>query len=291
MDQLQLPGDVVGGVLLLLDVADIQSMRLVCQCWQHAVDHQLRAVKPLYLPPSASATLNSCETACVSMLRCIPTAAHSSSTGSGGAPAAAAAAADCLPGFQLSWRAPLRNFQSICSMQHTAELDLSAQALPADSITLLAQYLTRLRSLKLDACKLSAASLCSLSAFAAAAATPVAAAAASAAGEDGDSDGGAAAAAAGLRYLSISGVKVVKPAQARGAAAGRKSEGPTSEPSVADFLDAVAANPLAHLGMAGFLHMVRACCKGTLQDSTLQQPSTHTLPAVRHVRVNHLYTV
>lgn len=151
----QLPVDVVGQLLLLLQDADIQCIRLVCQAWLAAVDHQLRALRPVHLPKSCSAVFSSCE------------AVHAGLVRYGGQQSSTADAQDPLQASEFSWVAPNRNFNSLCtSMQHVSELDLSGQQLPTNCITLLSQHTMRLKSLKLDASRLPASEMLRLAAFA-----------------------------------------------------------------------------------------------------------------------------
>jgi hypothetical protein len=144
-------------------------------------------------------------------------------------------------------------------MRHAAALDLSAQQLPADCITQLAQHMPRLKSLKLDACKLSADQLCSLANFADANRT---------AGADG----------VGLSQLSLAGIQLSRPsalparegtsrkdrlhAELLAQQAVRDAIDLRAAPGAADvgtsvrgvdtlevLLDAIAANALTHLNL------------------------------------------
>jgi hypothetical protein len=241
-DQLSLPVDVVGALLLLLSDQDIQRVRLVCQAWLAAVDHQIRVLQPLHLPQQPStAVFSSCERVQAPVLR------HAGGQTTASAQQHADAAEFC-------WDAPIRHVGSMCgSMQHAAELDLSGQRLPPGCLQQLAQHMTRLRCLKLEASTFpAAAELCDLAAFAAQAA------------------GGASGAGAvgGLSQLSLAGVQVstnpaagsVRPGQSPAAAAlaaaaarlsgNSNNSGSSNSVGVREVLSAIATNPLTHLDLS-----------------------------------------
>lgn len=227
--QLSLPVDVFGKLLLLLPDKDIQRVRLVCQAWLAAVDHQMRVLQPLHLPQQPStAVFSSCERVQAPVLR------HAGQTSTQHADA------------EFCWDAPIRHFDGMCvSMQHAAELDLSGQQLPPGCLRQLAQHMTRLRSLKLEASTLpTAAELCNLAVFAAQAA-------------------GGGGAGGGLSQLSLAGLQIKtspaagdvrmgqSPAAAALAAAAARLAGSSSSSSVGvrEMLIAIAANPLTHLDL------------------------------------------
>lgn len=227
MDQLQLPADVVGQLLLLLQDVDIQCVRLVCKSWKQAVDHQLRTIRPLYLPPSTAAVFSNCSSLQVQLLRRVDLAG-----------ATDAAGPVPKPGF--SWRAPLRNFPTLSgTAPHTAELDLSGQRLPADCIAQLAQHFTRLSSLRLDGCTLLESALCDLDLF------PTASPAAT--------DATAIGRDSGLHRLSLAGVRTCTELQESSAES--TEHGPAE---LTDILDAIATNPLTHLDLCSWGNMVSA---------------------------------
>jgi len=229
MDQLQLPADVVGQLLLLLQDVDIQCVRLVCKSWKQAVDHQLRTIRPLYLPPGTATVFSNCSSLQGQLLRRVKLPGGINSAGT-------------LPHRGFSWRAPLRNFPTLSvTAPHTVDLDLSGQCLPADCIAQLAQHLTRLGSLKLERCTLLESALCDLVLFQAAAAA-AAAADATAVGRD-----------SGLHRLSLAGVQTCTEPQ--GSLAASAEHGPTR---LTDILDAIAANPLTHLNLDSWCTMVSA---------------------------------
>jgi hypothetical protein len=251
-DQLQLPLDVFQHVLLLLDDTDIARMRLACWSFRQAVDSQLRVLKPVYLPPSTPAAFSSCETVQTPILR-YPAGSLPETDAGRYTPY------DVLRHF--GWQAPIRNFDSVLNtMQHAGELDLSGQQLPTGCISQLAQHMTRLRSLNLDACRLAKSDLVLLTAFPAQ----------------------SVAEGAGLSHLSLASVQVqaskisTHPAQAAGkrgstatataaalaegaaaAATGVASDSDSAEEwppagakglrEAGQVLDAIAANPLTHL--------------------------------------------
>lgn len=232
------------------------------------MDSQLRALKPLYLPPATSAAFSSCEAVQAPVLR------HPA--GSLAPADAALYVTDALR--QFGWQAPIRNCDSVLSaMQHAAALDLSGQELPPGCISLLAQHMTRLRSLKLDACSLTKSDLALLAAFSGPAA--------------------GAAERAGLSRLSLAAVQVTPPAQPAGqrgisapakapaAAAASMAPDAAADEWVAagatkgvreagQVLDAIVANPLTHLDIgtnkvraraaAGVVAACTACMMGAL---------------------------
>ena len=254
-DQLSLPVDVFGKLLLLLPDEDIQRVRLVCQAWLAAVDHQMRVLQPLHLPQQPStAVFSSCERVEAPVLR------HASQTSTQ------------HPDADFCWDAPIRHFNGMCvSMQHAAELDLSGQQLPPGCLRQLAQQMTRLRSLKLEASSLpTAAELYNLAAFAA-----------QAAGSGGAAGGG------GVSQLSLAGVQIKtssaagnvrmgqSPAAAALAAAAARLSGSSSSSSsvgVPEMLSAIATNPLTHLDLCRTAKVrlwgLMGCCLVTLPACT-----------------------
>lgn len=137
----------------VLTSSDIECTRLVCQSWKQAIDHQLTAVRPLHLPQTTDVAFGGCTAVHAPILRCA------------GQSAAADTAAPVGPRF--TWQAPVANLNDfLSSVKNVNELDLSGQTLVyEDYLQQLAQGLTCLRSLKLDACKLTQDSLCQLTAF------------------------------------------------------------------------------------------------------------------------------
>ena len=263
-DQLQLPLDVFQHVLLLLGDTDIARLRLACWSFRQAVDSQLRVLKPLYLPPSTPAAFSSCETVQAPILRYPAGSLPETDAGR-------STAYDVLRYF--GWQAPIRNFGSILStMQHAGELDLSGQLLPAGCISQLAQHMTRLRSLNLDACRLTKPDLVLLTAFPAQTgaegaglsrlslasvqvqASTLSTAPAQAAGKRGSTatataaalaEGAAAAAAAAAVASDSDSAEEWPPAGAKGLR------------EAGQVLDAIAANPLTHLEIGNM--KVREC--------------------------------
>jgi hypothetical protein len=139
MDVAQLPADTFGLLLPLLLEGDVQSMRLTCQPWQQAVDQQLRTIRPLYLPAASPAVFSSCEAVDAPVVRRVEGVPGNTDSPS-----------------VLTWQAPIRDLSSLSTtLGHAAVLDLSGQQLPPGSIMQHINALTRLRSLRLDACTLS----------------------------------------------------------------------------------------------------------------------------------------
>jgi hypothetical protein len=258
IDQLHLPVDVVGHLLSVLSSSDVECTRLVCQSWKQAIDHQLKSIRPLHLPPTAGAAFDGCTALHAPILRCA------------GQSAAAGTAAPV--GLQFAWQAPHVNLNKILiSVKNVNDLDLSGQMLVYDDcLQQLAQALTCLRSLKLVACKVTHDALSQLTAFSAAGRT-------------------------GLTQLSLAGLtyghEIKRPA-ARGlgqkgprpaAAPGAGAVIPDNTPGVTldDMLGAIAAQPLVDLDLSTGVVLVslrQSCCTCTHMRPLRVDAPWHCIP-------------
>eukprot|EP00775_Hariotina_reticulata_P005781 gene5781-6020_t len=135
---LLLSEDCMGKLLPLLDPEDIQALLCVSKDWRQAGLRQLRVLSPLHLPSAPPASsFNSLETLQLPLVRHI--------------------------GSSYTYNAPMREFDSISSFSHAAQLDLKGQTLPSYCCLLLSQSFPRLTALNLSTCDLEYESLQHLS--------------------------------------------------------------------------------------------------------------------------------
>lgn len=142
--------DIVGSLLPLLDTTDVKNFLLSCKAFNTAARRQLRQLSPLYVPISTSTTgWDSLEHLQLSLSR----TSISNCCGNN------------VRACSFSSAAPLRTFYNIKRFHHAAHVDFSGQKLPVYALELLSRHLTRLKSLKLDACQLATAALLDVTGF------------------------------------------------------------------------------------------------------------------------------